>query len=167
MANDNNFINFIVSLCLAICPVIPFAITDIYYGHHSYNCMNINVINNLNTQTWILINGYMSLSSVLFIFLIFMVIYDNNCKSLVHLFQHTLFIKTYIFLKIMFNISWTIVGSIIFSKVYNECPNNIKFYIWFRISIMFVFIILSLKNIKQHLVDIDDSHTLEESLGRA
>ena len=70
MFNDN-FINFIVSLCFAVCPVIPFAITDIYYGYHSYKCMDINIINNLNIQSWILINGYMSLSSILFISFIF------------------------------------------------------------------------------------------------
>lgn len=161
---NNDFINFIVSLCFSICPVIPFAITDIYYGYHSYKCMDINIINNLNIQSWILINGYMSLSSILFISFIFTVIYENNCRFLVYFFQNPVFIKTYVFTKIMFNISWTIIGSVIFSKVYKECPFNINFYISFRISIMFLFIILSLKNIKQYIIDIDESHALEESL---
>lgn len=166
MSHDKNFNNFIISLCCAIFPVIPFAITDIYYAYNPYHCMNINVINNLNTQFWILINGYMSLSSILFISLIFTVIYDNNCRTLVHFFQNPLFIKSYLFLKIIFNISWTIIGSIIFSKVYNQCTSNIQFYIWFRITFMFGFIIMSFKNIKQYIIDTDDSQSLEETLRR-
>lgn len=160
MHNLNNFTDFILSLFFAICPVIPFAITDIYYGYHTYQCMQISIINNLSAQYWILVNGYMSLSSILFISIIFSIIYDNRCTSLVYLFQNTIFIKTYLFLKIMFNISWTIIGSFIFSNVYNQCPFNIQFYIWFRISIMFLFIILSLKNIKHYIVDQE----LEEQL---
>lgn len=160
MHNRNNFTDFILSLFFAICPVIPFAITDIYYGYHPYQCMETFIINKLNTQSWILINGYMSLSSILFISMIFSIIYDNRCTSLVYLFQHTIFIKTYLFLKIVFNISWTIIGSVIFSKVYNQCSFNIQFYIWFRISIMFFFIVLSIKNIKEYIVDQE----LEEQL---
>ena len=160
MHNRNDLTDFILSLCFAICPVIPFAITDIYYGYHPYQCMKTSIINDLSTQSWIIINGYMSLSSILLISIIFSIIYDNRCTSLVYLFQHTIFIKTYLSLKIMFNISWTIVGSFIFSNVYNQCPFNIQFYIWFRISIMFLFIVLSLKNIKQYIVDQE----LEEQL---
>lgn len=131
MSQNQN--TFILTLFFTICPVLPFAITDIYYGHNPYECMNINVINNLNTQIWILINGYMSLSSILFISFIFTVIYNN--WSFLKLFQNPMFIKSYLFIKIMFNICWTILGSIIFSKVYLECPSNIQFYIYLRITV--------------------------------
>ncbi len=169
MSTDSSLSNFFITLFISICPVIPFTIVDIYYSYlSSYSCLDhieYDVSNTLTMRTWLRVNGYLSLSSILFIFFVFTVIYHNKCSMLVRFLQHNIFIKCYVFLKIPFNIAWTILGSILFSQTYSLCPFNLQFYIWFRIAIMFVFILLSLKTIKQQLVDIETLESIEREIG--
>jgi magnesium-transporting ATPase (P-type) len=155
----HNIISFFTHIFCVISPILPMAIADIYYGYNPYECMekkynNYNH-NNLNIKTWILVNGYISLFSIVFTFFIFIIvmIYKESCQCMTQLFENSLFIKSYILTKILFNISWTITGSVIFSQVYNNCPFNISFYIWFRITIMFIMILISLKNFKYYVLD--------------
>jgi len=165
---DNSPLNLFLTLCFSVCPVIPFAVTDIYYSYiTSYVCLDhidYNISNILNMRLWIKVNGYISLSSVIFIFFVFSVIYNNKCPILIRFLQHNIFIKSYIFLKIPFNIAWTILGSILFYRNYTLCPFNLQFYIWFRLSIMFVFIIMSLKSIKHQLIDSETSESIEREI---
>lgn len=152
MNNETGLTNFFLTLCFAICPIIPFTIVDIYYSYvYSYSCLdyivNYDISSSLNMRVWLRVNGYMSLSSILFIFFILSIIYNNRLTMLIQFLQHNIFIKSYVFIKISFNIVWTITGSILFSKTYDLCPFNLKFYIWFRITTMFLFILLSLKTI--------------------
>ena len=144
--NNESSKNFFLSLFIAIFPVIPFTFFDIYYSYiSSYICLDIS--NTLSMRTWLIGNGYMSLSSIIFIFFVFIIIYNNKCKVLLDFLQLDIFIKSYVFIKVIFNIGWTITGSILFYKTYPFCSFNLQFYIWFRIAIMFVFILISLKNI--------------------
>lgn len=152
MNNETDLTNFFLTLCFAICPVIPFTIIDIYYSYvYSYSCLDYiikyDISNSLNMRFWIRVNGYMSMSSILFIFFVLFIIYNNRLTMLIQFLQHNIFIKSYVFIKISFNIVWTITGSVLFSKTYDLCPFNLKFYIWFRITTMFFFILLSLKAI--------------------
>jgi hypothetical protein len=148
MNNETSLTNFFITLFFGICPVIPFTIVDIYYSYvYSYSCLNYDISSSLNIRIWLRVNGYMSLSSILFIFFVLSIIYNNRFTMLINFFQNNIFIKSYVFIKISFNIIWTITGSILFSKMYDLCHFNLKFYIWFRISTMFFFILLSLKTI--------------------
>jgi len=168
MNNETNLTNFFLTLCFTICPVIPFTIVDIYYSYlYSYSCLDhidYNISSSLSMRVWLRVNGYMSLSSILFIFFVFSIIYNNKCNTLVRFLQHTIFIKSYVFIKIPFNIAWTITGAILFSRNYSLCHFNLQFYIWFRITTMFVFIVISLKTIKQQLIDAEAFESIEREI---
>ena len=146
--------SFLLTICCSVFPAIPFAIIDIYFSFEQ-QCLNYISFSkiNLNGKMWLLVNGCVSLSSVIFTFIILTIVYNKTCNSLVKFFENSNFIRTYIFLKLLFNISWTITGTIIFSSISNHCRTNIQIYIWIRISVMFLFIILSIRSIKKHIVD--------------
>lgn len=158
MNNENqNIFSLLSLLCISICPIIPFTITDIYYSYSSYQCLdeNTNFSTILNTRLWLKVNGYISLFSICFIIFVFSVIYNNKCTKIIMILQHNFFIKTYIFLKIIFNISWTILGILTFSQTYKECSDVIQIYIWIRLSVMGFLILMSLKKIKTNMFDVE------------
>jgi hypothetical protein len=153
---SNNFTTFLITLFYTICPSLPFSIADIYYSHYPHPCTEISNIGVVNTRYWLMVNGYTTISSILIAILVFISIYKKSCKCLQDILHSNLFIKTYIFLKLLFNITWTIIGTIIFSRSYQECPFNLSFYIWLRISTIFLFILLSIKRVKKLIIDEEE-----------
>lgn len=164
--NENNLVNLFITLCCSICPIIPFAIVDVYYSQlPEYLCLDyvdLQISKTLTSRVWLMVNGYMSLSNISLIILLFVAIYNNVCNWFIQIFQNIKFIKTFIFIKISFNISWTILGSILFSHISSSCPTNLRVYLWIRITFMFLFIIFSIKNIKQYVLDLENIGNVSE-----
>jgi hypothetical protein len=165
---SNNLTTFLITLFYTICPSLPFSIADIYYSHHPHSCIENNHIGFVDARYWLMVNGYATISSILVAILVFISIYKKSCECLTNILHNNLFIKTYIFLKLLFNICWTIIGTIIFSTSYQECPFNLSFYIWLRISTMFLFILLSMKRVKKLIIDNEEiKEEREESIAQS
>lgn len=153
--SESNLFDLFITLCCSIFPIIPFAIVDIYYSHSSvYMCIDYidqRISNTLSFRIWLMANGYMSISNIGFVILLFFALYNNICNLFIQIFQNMTFIKIFIFIKIGFNISWTILGAILFSLVSSVCPTDIRVYVWIRITFMFLFILFSIKNINKYI----------------
>jgi hypothetical protein len=151
---DNNLFTFVIAFFYTVIHTLPFIVLDIYYAlfyETKMTCLESIYFKNLKMRTWLLVNGSISAFSVLFTLFIFTIIYTNFLKCISLCFQNNLFIKTYISLKLIFNIIWTIIGTLIFSDIYNTCFTNIKIYICIRVSIMFIFILLSINKVRTYL----------------
>jgi hypothetical protein len=147
--SQQNIVEFILIFLFSIWYIIPFIVVDIYYSYNPYDyCLDYSF--NINTRIWLMVNGYMSIFSVLFIFITSLMIYTKNCVYISSLIEHPYFIKTYIYSKISFSFIWNIMGIILLSYVYDYCSIGKKIYIITRISFVFIFIGLSIKNIKEY-----------------
>ena len=107
-------------------------------------------------KMWLLINGSISIFSVVFTLFIFTVLYTKKCLFISDFFQNIYFIKGYILLKLSFNIIWSIIGTLIFIDIYNTCLSNLKIYICIRLSIIFLFILFSIRKIKNYLLNLNN-----------
>jgi hypothetical protein len=157
--SDNNFLTFFLTFCCTIFPSIPFIFVDIYYAlfyQSKISCLESTYFKNLTMRFWLLVNGSISTFSVFFTFFICIIIYSDYIKCISNFFQNTYFIKGYILLKLLFNIIWTIIGTLMFIDIYDTCFSNLKIYICIRISIMFLFIFSSIIKIKKYLFDVDN-----------
>lgn len=155
---ENNLFTVITVFFCTIFPAIPFIVVDLYYSllyTDKTACLNSVYFEHINMRSWLFINGTISASSVVFTFLIFLIIYTDYLKCLSTFFQSTFFIKFYVVTKLSFNIAWTIIGTIMFSSSYYGCSLGLKVYIWIRISIMFLFISLSIEKIRKYLFNTD------------
>lgn len=162
--NEDNFLTFFIAFCCKIFPAIPFIALDIYYAlfyHYKMTCLESTYFKNLTMRMWLLVNGSISAFSVFFTLFIFLIIFTNYFRCISRCFQNTFFIKGYIVLKLFFNIIWTITGTLIFANIYNTCLYNLQIYICVRISVMFLFILLSICKIKNYIFDngVNNSET--------
>lgn len=156
--SDNNIFTFFIAFFCTVFPAIPFIIVDIYYAlfyETKMSCLESTYFKNLTMRMWLLVNGSISSFSVVFTFFIFTIIYTNYFKCISSFFQNTCFIKGYISIKLLFNITWTIIGTLIFADIYHTCFINLKVYICIRISVMFLFILLSINKIRNYLFNIN------------
>ncbi len=155
---DNNIFSFFCAFCCAIFPAIPFSLLDIYYSLvYSIDCFDYTYLIGFPFRYWLLINGCVSLSTVALTFLVFVTsIYMQDC-FLYPLFQNNIFIKGYIAIKLLFNIVWTMLGTVMFFKITEMCRQNIQAYVWIRIIIMYIFIVLSFRKIKPYLLNQNQS----------
>lgn len=162
---ENNLFTVITIFFCTIFPAIPFIVVDLYYSllHTEKTvCLDSVYFEHINMRSWLLINGTISASSVVFTFFIFLIIYTNYLICLSSFFQSTYFIKFYVATKLSFNISWTIIGTIMFSNSYFQCSLGLKVYIWLRISIMFLFIALSIDKIRKYLFNTEQTNRNQE-----
>lgn len=156
--SGDSFLTFFIAFCCTIFPAIPFIVVDIYYAlfyQLKMTCLESTYFKDLSMRMWLLVNGSISAFSIFFTLFIFIIIFTNYFKCIAGFVQNAYFIKTYIVLKLIFNIVWTIIGTLIFSDIYNTCFSNLKIYICIRISVMFLFILLSIRKIKNYLFDIN------------
>ena len=68
--NDNNLFTFIIAFFCTVFPAIPFIAVDIYYAlfyNSKITCLESTYFKNLTMRMWLLINGSISVFSVLFL----------------------------------------------------------------------------------------------------
>jgi hypothetical protein len=161
---ENNIFTFFIAFFCTVFPALPFIVVDIYYAlfyETKMTCLESTYFKYLTMRFWLLINGSISTFSVVFTMFIFTIIYSKKgCIS--DFFQNTYFIKGYIILKLTFNITWTIIGTLMFSDIFNVCLSNLKIYISIRLSIMFLFILLSIRKIKNYLFNLNNKNSDED-----
>jgi len=167
---ESNILNLFIMLFCSICPVIPFAIVDVYYSHsYYYVCLDYSsslsgISSTLTPRIWLMVNGYISISNISLVILLFFALHNNICNWFIQIFQNNIFTKIFIFMKIGFNISWTILGSILFYNVSDICQTNLRVYVWIRISFMFLLTVFSIKNIKQYIIDLEKIGNISETI---
>ena len=156
---ENHFLTFFITFFCTIFPVLPFIVVDIYYSlfyETNITCLDSTYFKHITMKMWLLINGSISIFSVVFTLFIFTVLYTKKCLFISDFFQNIYFIKGYILLKLSFNIIWSIIGTLIFIDIYNTCLSNLKIYICIRLSIIFLFILFSIRKIKNYLLNLNN-----------
>lgn len=149
-----NIFHFIFLFFSSIFHVIPFIIADLCYSYSSYdyNCIdNYEYSQYINIREWFMVTGYLSLASVLFILSTSVIIYTKT--FLPSFLESPYFIKTYIFLRNIFSLSWNIIGIIILSRLYYQCGIGIRIYMIIRLLYIFLFIGLSIKIVREYIMN--------------
>lgn len=132
-------IKFIFNICsymfIVLC-MFPFAFLDLYFANKDESCVNLEAGKLLiNLGTILNVDGIVHI--MLFIIMPFVLYTLNNFHTLENKYN-----VPYIILKLMsiFDISWTILGSIIFWGLIdnNKCDTIIYNYIYAKFIIMFI-----------------------------
>lgn len=117
-------------MVLLICS--PICVFDLYYGYTDKSCVNETMVDlNLNMRTYLLVSGYTGLIILAIIISTFYCI--SRKITIEYSLAQSVCIKVLRIMITIFNVSWTVVGSIIFwGSLYNEriCDKNISTYLF-------------------------------------
>lgn len=123
--------------------VIPFTTVDLYYSYQdNYECLSLKypINSNMSLRLLLRINGYAYVFFICYVTLIL-------CR-LIDIFNNTFIMKLSLCLKLIYNITWSILSTIVFSNISNKCDISINSYIIVRLIISYLFIIFSIKRLK-------------------
>ena len=119
--------------------IIPFGITSVYYAYTDNSCANLRAGKlYVNLQDYLAVNGILLLLN--FICNMAIIIYYNT-NDVVKFYSNPL-TKCITLICTAFNLSWTIVGGVIFWSLIdnNACDKGIYNYVFAQLIIQFVFI---------------------------
>jgi|LauGreDrversion4_2_1035121.scaffolds.fasta_scaffold231599_1 hypothetical protein len=139
-------LKILITLLLYICCfVIPFTVVDLYFSYKDIKCLDIDYPpeSSMNLKILLRINGYMYIFFMFYAVLIF-------CR-LVDIFNNSIIMKISIIIKLIYNLTWSILSTIVFSKMFYICENELKTYITIRLLFLYIFILFSIKQIKNLL----------------
>lgn len=139
-------LKILITLMLYICCfVIPFTVVDLFFSYKNIKCLDIDypIDSNMNLKLLLRINGYMYIFFMFYAFLIF-------CKF-IDIFNNSIIMKISIIMKLIYNSTWCILSTIIFSKTFYICENDLKTYMIIRLSFLYIFILFSIRQTKNLL----------------
>jgi hypothetical protein len=135
-----------VSICILICIPIIIYIFEFYYAFTDTSCVNIKNKNiSVNLYIYLLVDAIFGIlvSIILSLYICF---YNQIRKIELSLENYKKNIKLFSLILILFNLSWTIVGCIVFWNISNNynynCNSNIYSFVFIEVIFKLVFIFL-------------------------
>ena len=129
----------ILAILIIAIVIVPFGITNVYYAYTDKSCVNLRAGKlYINLQDYLVINGIWYLLN--FIFNSVIITYLNTNKIVK--FYNNPITKLIGTIGAVFNLSWTIIGGIIFWSLIdnNECDKGVYNYVFAQLIIQFVII---------------------------
>jgi hypothetical protein len=134
---ENTNIRDILKTILIFIIGLPFIVTDLYYAYSSDSCLAYTIPNLPTLQTWLFINGWVSMIGVVITMIVLACFLQLN----IGINNDNV---TIICMKIIFSLVsliWMIVGSVIFWKYLEPvhiCSRSLSIYMWIRLIFGFI-----------------------------
>jgi hypothetical protein len=128
----------------------PIIFCDLYYAYNDNSCVKDypNTLN-INMKTYLLVNGYYSIATIICIILWISCISFENIDKKVYLIQLPSMIEMFV---ILFITIWNIIGAVIFwGKLYKEekCDKNVSTYLFISLIIKLLSNSMALNKLKK------------------
>lgn len=133
--SNNKYITSCILFCISLF-VIPFIILDLYIAYSSDSCLQEDHF--ITLKTWLEVSGYTLVGSILIIGMLFYNMLQLKTTK-------TIFCFTLFFAYSLFNLSWLIVGSILFWRDVSGCSPLTNNYLYARLILGYISIFFSSK----------------------
>jgi hypothetical protein len=122
---------------------MPLAFCDLYYGYTDNSCVSNNTDKlSIDLKDYLIISGWLT-SSLLFVIINGIICFNDSTSEFIALFGIIIFV-----LSALFNISWNIIGGVIFWSYMDnsKCSSSIYNYVFASLIIKYVFTFIGIYN---------------------